>query len=101
MPDHITLVPLITIRQRFDLYACVRPATLLPNVIGPLRKEVRDIDMAVIRENSEGDYVNSGGWLHPGHEDEAAVQTGVHSRKMGNDPSTAERCNNSGRIRSG
>jgi tartrate dehydrogenase/decarboxylase/D-malate dehydrogenase len=79
VPDHITLVPLIQIRQRFDLYACVRPAYLLPNVRGPLVK--RDIDMVIIRENSEGEYVNAGGWLHYGHEDEAAVQTGVHSRR--------------------
>jgi tartrate dehydrogenase/decarboxylase/D-malate dehydrogenase len=81
VPDHITLVPLIQIRQQFDLYACVRPAKLLPGVTGPLRESVRDIDMVVIRENSEGEYVNAGGWLHYGHPDEAAMQSGVHSRR--------------------
>lgn len=81
VPDHITLVPLIQIRQRFDLYACVRPAHLLPGVRGPLRESTNKIDMVVIRENSEGEYVNAGGWLHYGHPDEAAIQTGVHSRR--------------------
>ncbi len=28
LPDHITLAPLVQIRQTFDQYACVRPARL-------------------------------------------------------------------------
>ncbi len=30
VPDHITLAPLVQIRQTFDQYACVRPARLYP-----------------------------------------------------------------------
>ena len=32
LPDHVTLAPLVTLRQRFDQYACVRPAKLFPGV---------------------------------------------------------------------
>jgi tartrate dehydrogenase/decarboxylase / D-malate dehydrogenase len=39
LPDHITLAPLIRLRQAFDLYACVRPARTFAGVRGPLRSE--------------------------------------------------------------
>src|SRR5262245_45087312 len=32
LPDHITLAPLVKIRQSFDQYACVRPARLYRGV---------------------------------------------------------------------
>ena len=56
-PDRVTLAPLIGIRQAFDQYACVRPARLLPGLKGPLAgKGPADVDMLVVRENSEGEY---------------------------------------------
>ena len=36
IPDHVTLAPLVKIRQTFDQYACVRPSKLYPGVRGPL-----------------------------------------------------------------
>ncbi len=82
VPDHITLVPLIQMRQRFDQYVCLRPAVLLPGVSSPLaNKKAGDIDMMVVRENSEGEYVNMGGHFKVGQPDEIAVQTAVHTRK--------------------
>ena len=30
VPDHLTLAPLVRIRQAFDQYACVRPARCIP-----------------------------------------------------------------------
>ncbi len=69
-------------RQVFDQYACVRPATLLPGVASPLGgKHAGDIDMLVVRENSEGEYVDAGGLLREGQADEMAVQTAIHSRQ--------------------
>ena len=47
MPDHVTLAPLVKIRQTFDQYACVRPAKLYPGVKsvlagkGPARHRLR------------------------------------------------------------
>ncbi len=82
VPDHITLAPLVTIRQTFDQYACVRPSRLYPGVKSVLaNKQPGEIDLVVIRENSEGEYVDNGGRLKRGTPDEVAVQTAVHSRK--------------------
>jgi len=82
IPDHITLEPLIGLRQKFDQYACVRPAKLLagaPSVLAG--KTPADIDMVVVRENSEGEYVNSGGRFRTGEPEEFALQTAIHTRK--------------------
>ena len=82
IPDHITLAPLVKIRQSFDQYACVRPSKLFPGVRSVLAgKGPAEIDFVVIRENSEGEYVDNGGRLKRGTPDEVAVQTALHSRK--------------------
>jgi tartrate dehydrogenase/decarboxylase/D-malate dehydrogenase len=80
LPDHVTLKPLITLRQAFDLYACVRPARTFPGVPGPLRNPA-PIDLVVVRENSEGEYVDNGGTLAADTPAEVAVQSAVHSRR--------------------
>lgn len=82
IPDHVTLQPLVRIRQSFDQYACVRPARLFPGLRSVLsEKGPDDIDFVVIRENSEGEYVNIGGRFRPGQPDEHAIQTAIHTRK--------------------
>jgi tartrate dehydrogenase/decarboxylase/D-malate dehydrogenase len=82
IPDHVTLSPLVKIRQTFDQYACVRPSRLYPGVRSLLaNKGHGDIDFVVIRENSEGEYVDNGGRFRRGTADEVAVQTAVHSRR--------------------
>ncbi|MCA9266851.1 MAG: tartrate dehydrogenase, partial [Planctomycetales bacterium] len=82
LPDSVTLAPLVQIRQAFDQYACVRPARLLPGVPSLLSgKQAGDIDMIVIRENSEGEYVDVGGRLRRGTPEEYAVQSALHTRK--------------------
>ena len=44
------------------LWACERPARLLPGAPQYLADErAAEVDMLVIRENSEGEYVNQGG----------------------------------------
>jgi tartrate dehydrogenase/decarboxylase/D-malate dehydrogenase len=80
LPDHVTLAPLIRLRQAFDLYACVRPARTFPGVTGPLRNPA-PIDLVVVRENSEGEYIDNGGFLATGTADEVAVQSAVHTRR--------------------
>jgi tartrate dehydrogenase/decarboxylase / D-malate dehydrogenase len=80
LPDHITLAPLIRLRQSFDLYACVRPARTFAGVRGPLRSE-QPIDLVVVRENSEGEYVDNGGALALNTPNEVALQTAVHTRR--------------------
>ncbi len=80
LPDHVTLVPLITMRQSFDLYACVRPARTFPGVPHPLRSD-QPIDVVVVRENSEGEYTDNGGFFATGTPNEVALQTAVHTRR--------------------
>jgi tartrate dehydrogenase/decarboxylase/D-malate dehydrogenase len=82
LPDHITLNGLILpIRRRFQQYACMRPVQLLPGAPCPLvGKTPADIDFVVVRENTEGEYVDAGGWIHRGTPHEMAIQTAVFTR---------------------
>jgi tartrate dehydrogenase/decarboxylase/D-malate dehydrogenase len=82
VPDHITLRPLIEMRQAFDQYICLRPARLFPGVRTPLAdKTPSDIDLVVVRENSEGEYVDVGGVFKGKTDDGLALQTAIHTRK--------------------
>ncbi len=82
VPDHITLNGLILpIRKSFQQYACIRPAKLLPGAPCPLvGKGPQEIDFVVIRENTEGEYADVGGWVHRGTPHEVAIQTSVFTR---------------------
>lgn len=50
--DLTEVTPQIDIRERYDLYASLRPARLLPGVPGALR--TGNVDMLVVRETTEG-----------------------------------------------
>ena len=81
--DTITLDGLLLpIRRRFDQYICLRPSVLYPGVKSPLSgKKAYDIDLAVVRENTEGEYLNIGGFAYHKTPDEVAVQTAVYTKK--------------------
>ena len=81
--DHVTLNGLLLpIRRAFDQYVCERPSVLYPGIASPLKdKRPWDIDMAVIRENTEGEYANVGGFQYQGFPEEVGVQTGVFTRR--------------------
>jgi tartrate dehydrogenase/decarboxylase/D-malate dehydrogenase len=82
IPDHITLEPLVRIRQTFAQYAGVRPACLFPGVRSPLAVSgASKVDLVVVRENSEGEYVYCGGRFKVGEPEEFALQTAVHTRR--------------------
>lgn len=83
VPDHISLWDLLLkIRHDFDQYVNIRPVKLLHGAPCPLSGvKPGDIDMTVIRENSEGEYAGAGDWLYRGMENEVVLQTGVFSRK--------------------
>ena len=82
VPDHVSLGDLLLrIRRGFDEYINLRPVRLLHGAPCPLADiSPRDIDMIVVRENSEGEYANVGARLYPGTPHETALQTGVFSR---------------------
>src|SRR3954463_13168164 len=83
IPDHTTLNGLLLpIRRAFDQYANVRPAYLYPGVQSPLaRKKGGDIDFVVVRENTEGEYAQVGGFVYQFQPDEVAIQTSVFTRR--------------------
>jgi len=73
---------LLGMRFKMDLYANVRPVRLLDASLCPLKGvEPRDIDFVVLRENTEGVYVDLGGVFKPGTPDEVAVQEDINTRK--------------------
>ena len=73
---------LLGMRFKMDLYANVRPVRLLDASLCPLKGvEPRDIDFVVVRENTEGVYVDAGGVFKPGTPDEVAVQEDINTRK--------------------
>lgn len=82
IPDHVTLHGLLLpIRRSFDLFANVRPAVLFDGVESPLRGyPPHEIDMVVVRENTEGEYAPVGGFVHHHHPQEVAVQAAVFTR---------------------
>src|SRR5690625_2344405 len=83
VPDHISLWDLLLkIRKSFDQYVNLRPIELLQDSLTPLKGKTRkDINMLVVRENSEGEYAGAGDWLYKGKPEEVVLQTGVFSRK--------------------
>lgn len=82
VPDHISLGDLLLrIRRGFDEYINLRPVRLLKGAPCPLADvSADDINMVVVRENSEGEYANVGAHLYARTEREVALQTGVFSR---------------------
>ena len=83
VPDHISLWDLLLkIRHEFDQYVNLRPVKLLKGAPCPLKDvSCEDIDMIVVRENSEGEYAGEGSWLFKDEPGEVVLQTGVFSRK--------------------
>ena len=81
--DHITLGGLLLpIRRNFDQYVCERPSILYQGIESPVKGyEAGDIDMLVIRENTEGEYADVGGFLYPDFPEEVGIQSGVFIRR--------------------
>lgn len=87
VPDHISLWgSLLLFRREFDQYVNIRPAKLMPGVTAPVVRRdgsprvAGEIDMVIVRENTEGEYSSIGGRMYPGTEREIVVQETVMSR---------------------
>ena len=73
---------LLKLRFELDLYINLRPVVLLSGVHTPLKdKRPEDIDLVIVRENTEGLYAGCGGFLRKGTPDEVAIQESVNTRK--------------------
>lgn len=82
VPDHVSLWgSLIQFRRQFDQYISLRPARLMPGVPGPLSgRGPGDIDMWIVRENTEGEYSSVGGIMFPDTDREVVLQETVMTR---------------------
>jgi tartrate dehydrogenase/decarboxylase/D-malate dehydrogenase len=81
VPDHLSLWGLLLpIRRTFDQYVNLRPARLLRGVKSPLAAP-NDLDITVVRENTEGEYSDSGGRVYKGTPYEIAVQESIFTRR--------------------
>jgi tartrate dehydrogenase/decarboxylase/D-malate dehydrogenase len=83
VPDHVSLWGLlIPIRRQFQQYANVRPVRLMPGIASPLAgRKTGDIDMIIVRENSEGEYSAVGGRFAEGTENEVVFQESIFTRR--------------------
>src|ERR687893_1423117 len=81
VPDHVSLWGLLLpIRRRFDQYVNLRPARLLRGVRSPLANP-NGLDVTVVRENTEGEYSDSGGRIYRETPHEIAVQESIFTRR--------------------
>jgi tartrate dehydrogenase/decarboxylase/D-malate dehydrogenase len=87
VPDHISLWgSLLLFRREFDQYVNLRPAKLMPGVTAPVvrkdgtPRQPGEIDMIIVRENTEGEYSSIGGRMYPGTDREIVMQETVMSR---------------------
>jgi tartrate dehydrogenase/decarboxylase/D-malate dehydrogenase len=81
VPDHVSLWGLLLpIRRRFDQYVNLRPARLLRGVKSPL-SDPNGLDVTVVRENTEGEYSDSGGRIYKDTPHEIAVQESIFTRR--------------------
>jgi len=72
VPDTISAWGLIlSTRQKLDLYLNLRPIRSLPSPLG----KGTDFDFLIVRENTEGEYMDVGGRPFKGRSSEMAVQT--------------------------
>ena len=73
---------LLGMRFKMDLYANVRPVKLLDESLCPLKNaKPTEIDFVVIRENTEGVYMDMGGFFKKDTPDEIATQEDINTRK--------------------
>ena len=82
VPDHISLWgSLLKFRREFDQYINLRPARLFEGVPCPLAgRQPGEIDMLIVRENTEGEYSAVGGVMFGGTEREFVLQESVFTR---------------------
>ena len=87
IPDHISLWgSLLLFRREFDQYINLRPARLMPGIIAPVvrrdgtARQPGEIDMYIVRENTEGEYSSIGGRMFQGTAREIVMQESVMTR---------------------
>jgi tartrate dehydrogenase/decarboxylase / D-malate dehydrogenase len=82
VPDHELVWGLIIgLRQQLDLALNIRPVRAFPGVPTKVR-DTDGVDLVIVRENTEGEYVGAGGVAHAGTGHDLGVEVAVHSRRV-------------------
>jgi tartrate dehydrogenase/decarboxylase/D-malate dehydrogenase len=82
VPDHELVWGLIIgLRQQLDLAVNIRPVRAFPGVPTKVR-DTDGVDLVIVRENTEGEYVGAGGLAHAGTGHDLGVEVAVHSRRV-------------------
>jgi len=72
---------LLRLRAELDLYVNLRPSRLRPGVGGAVaRHRPQDLDLVIVRENTEGLYAGAGGTVHRGTTMETATEESLNTR---------------------
>ncbi len=70
------------LRWDLDMYVNLRPIRLYSELVCPLKgKQPRDVDMVVVRENTEDAYIGMGGFFKKGTPDEVATCECIYTRR--------------------
>jgi 3-isopropylmalate dehydrogenase len=69
---------LLRLRFEFDQYVNLRPVRLYPGVASPLLRS-QPVDMLVVREGTEGPYIEAGGVMRKGTPGEVATQESINT----------------------
>jgi len=71
---------LLRLRFELDLYVNLRPSKLRPGVGGAVGSHrLEDLDLVIVRENTEGLYAGAGGTVHRGTEFEMATEESLNT----------------------
>lgn len=88
IPDHISLWgSLFLFRREFDQYINLRPVRSMPGLPTSVVKKdgsrylPREIDLCIVRENTEGEYSNIGGKMFAGTSREFVTQQSIMTRQ--------------------
>ncbi|MCS6817160.1 MAG: 3-isopropylmalate dehydrogenase [Blastocatellia bacterium] len=83
IPDHRHAREiLLGLRVQLDLFVNLRPVKLLDERLTPLKgRTPDDIDFVIVRENTEGAYVDVGGVFKKGTLEEVAIQEEITTRR--------------------
>ena len=81
VPEHELVWGLIIgLRQQLDLAVNLRPVRAFPGVPTKVR-DTDGVDLVIVRENTEGEYVGAGGVAHAGSGHDLGIEVAVHSRR--------------------
>mgnify|MGYP005847437691 CR=1 FL=1 len=70
------------VRKGFQQYVNYRPVKLIPGVPGPLRNaKAGEVDFVIIRENTEGEFSETGNFVNPETPNGFAVQLSIFTRQ--------------------